>query len=497
MNLRPLCVAFAAFSAASAAMAQGQLVATPAVGLTSLVPAATFAVSGSANAPYLLLADFVAGPQLFLGVSLDLGLSPSLFVLGEGALDSAGNRTVLVQVPPQPSLAGVVAYSQVLFPTPTAPNGVYVASNGESTVLHAGAAAMVDRFDDPVAEGFVGSFDATSLGGLKGTYSTRRVQPVDAGQVLETQLSSNEVSSIAAPFFSVQPPLDPRGCRTQMVYRAADLGADGTAEVLTKVFWRAFDGSPVVLDSFDGVSIRVSHSQVVPDFAIDAWSALPVGPETGLQSTFGLNESSPLVLVRSGPYTVDPNAVVLGLDGQGVGRYLDWGIAPSFVYNGVDSLLLDVRSDPSPLANGLNGAQTYLTIQSGPLPGARNVARATQPFGVLDPDLASVGQVDSLVHDVVFEFARPVAVALSPFRSAGVGVPDYQPAILAASTPGTSSVEITYRGADDAAGTNATPFSADVNVADGRQYLQYRIRLVADVATGALPRVDTLVIPVD
>jgi hypothetical protein len=97
---------------------------------------------------------------------------------------------------------------------------------------------------------------------------------------------------------------------------------------------------------------------------------------------------------------------------------------------------------------------------------------------------------------MVFEFARVEATALSPFRASSSLAPNYLPAIVAASTPGTSSIVILYRGADDALGTNATAFSANVDVADGKPFLQYSVRLTADVVTGAVPSIDTLVIPV-
>ena len=105
----------------------------------------------------------------------------------------------------------------------------------------------------------------------------------------------------------------------------------------------------------------------------------------------------------------------------------------------------------------------------------------------IDPDVVAGGEPDNLIHDLVFEFARPESTARSPFRAAGPNAPNYQPAIVAASTPGTSSIVITYRGADDAFGTNATPFSPNIDLADGKPFLQYSIKLVADVVTGAVP----------
>jgi hypothetical protein len=478
-------------------VAQGQLFATSSVRVSGpSAVGANFTVNGTPAAPFVLFADFVAGPRDVLGVPLVLGLSPALFVLDASVLSAGGNYSLAVPIPALPILSGLVAWSQALFPSSAAPNGVFTASNGESTVMFAGASAIVERFDDPVQSGFVGTYDSAVRGRLSGRFSTRRVQPIDSGDQLEAPLPTL-VSPNAVPLSAgIQSPLNPRGCRGQFLFRAADLGADGSAEVLIRAWWRVFDGLPIAPDAFAGVSIRAAHSQIVPSYLIDSFSALPAFPGSGLGTVFALHESSPSVLLRTGPYVIDPVAAVFGLDAQARGRYLDWGIGAGFVYNGIDSLLLDVRTEPSPGATGENGAQVYIAVQSTALPGSRCIAQPSAPIGTLDPNAASVGVPDNAIHDMVFEFARIEAAARSTFRAAGSSAPDYQPALLAVSTPGASFVEITYRGADDALGTNATPFSANIDVADGKPFLQYSIRLVADVATGAVPSIDTLVIPV-
>lgn len=497
MTSRIACSVAAALAATSVLSAQ-TLFASPAVNVaTPVPPGVVFGIGGQPSAAFVLLTDFAAGPGEVLGETLELGLSPALFALGAGALDPSGSFSVVLPIPPLPALSGLVAYSQALFPSALAPNGLFTVSNGESTAFFAGSTALVERFDDAAAAGFVGSYDAASLGRLRGTFARRRVQPVENGEPLEAPVIGSVPGFAAQLGFGLLSPLDPRGCRTQLLYRAADLGGTGVPEVLTRVYWRVFDGQQVVPSAFPRVSIRVSHSQIVPNFLIDDFSALPEFPLSGLGSTFATNESSPPVLVRNGPYAIAPNDVVLGLDSQGVGRYLDWGIAANFVYNGVDSLLLDVRTDPSPTASiGQNGAQAYLAIQSNALPGARCVARTLLPFGTVDPDVVATGEPDNAIHDMVFEFARIESTARSPFRSVGVSAPNYLPAIVAASTPGTSSIVITYRGADDALGTNATAFSPNIDLADGKPFLQYSITLVADLVTGAVPSIDTLVIPV-
>ncbi|MEZ6038721.1 MAG: hypothetical protein R3F29_14660 [Planctomycetota bacterium] len=494
---RAVSLAVAAVLCGVASAQSAHLNASAGVSVGLGVPAPVdFAVAGPPATPYVLLVDFAPGPGLLAGRPVQLGVSPALTMLAASVLGPFGNEVTSVNVPPVPQLSGLAIYSQALVVTAAAPNGLFVPSNGESTILYGTSQALVERFDFPLANGFTGTFDPNSVGEVRGRFVLRQVQPIDNGDVLEVP-TSNTVSPYASTFLTgIQTPLDPRGCRAQFVYRAGDLGADGTPEVLRRAWWRVANNQGVFHDVFPQVAIRVGHTTVQPDFSIDSWSALPAYPTSGLSTVFSANESSTPVQVRSGAYSIDPGQLVLGLDRSGLGRYLDWGIEPGFVYNGTDNLLLDVRTEPSPTSFGLNGAQVYLTVLSDYLPAARSIARAMLPIGTVDPDTVAVAtQRDNAVHDMVFEFARVEANALSPFRFAGVN-PDYQPAILAARTPGQSYVEVRFRGADDAAGSNATPFSLDVNVADGKAYLQYSIKLVADVVTGEVPSVDTLVVPV-
>ena len=67
--------------------------------------------------------------------------------------------------------------------------------------------------------------------------------------------------------------------------------------------------------------------------------------------------------------------------------------------------------------------------------------------------------------------------------------------ILAASIPAGTSITIEYRGSNHANGSNPTAWSNSVDIADGRAFVQYRVKFVADPVSGAVPSVDTLAIP--
>lgn len=457
-----------------------------------------FSVAGPIGTSFGILVDVDAGPVEVLGERFELGFSPGLVAPFGGVINNFPESRFLT-VPPLPSLAGTALFAQAVLLNPSAANGLFDVTNGESTVFHDAPSAIVDRFDNPLVEGFVGSFDSSVIGRIRGVFSEREVQPVASGDQLDPiDPTGADIPGVAVPFgLAIQNPLNPRGARAQFVYRSADLQGSGEPEVLTSIRWRAFDGTPVSFDQFDDVSIRLSHSDISPNYSVGSFSALPSFPDSGLNAAFAANPSSPEILVRSGPYTIDPTQVEL-LGGPVAGRYLRYGINSSFVYNGVDSLLVDVRTIPSASATGLNGAQVYLPLQSSARPNSRSVAALppTQP-GVLDPNAALVGNfVDNAIHDVILGFARVEADALSPFRDSGSVNPDYDSAILAAQLPGNSSVQICYRGADDQNGTNATAFDPNVDLADGKRYLQYVLFLTADLQTGEIPSVDSLVIPV-
>ena len=233
MDLRSACSVAAALSVASVLSAQS-LPASPAVNVSGPASAgAVFTIQGQPSAAFVLLADFAPGPRDVLGETLELGLSPSLFALDAGALDATGSYALNLTIPGLPVLSGLIAYSQALFPSPTAPNGLFTASNGESTVLFTGSSLVIERFDNPAAAGFVGTYDLASVGRLRGAFSRRRVQPVETGELLEAP-TPGSVPGFAAQFpVGIASPLDPRGCRSQMLYRAADLGGDGSDDDLT------------------------------------------------------------------------------------------------------------------------------------------------------------------------------------------------------------------------------------------------------------------------
>lgn len=67
--------------------------------------------------------------------------------------------------------------------------------------------------------------------------------------------------------------------------------------------------------------------------------------------------------------------------------------------------------------------------------------------------------------------------------------------VAATSSPPGTGIVIEFRGSPNAQGDVPTAWSTNQDVADGNAYLQYRITLTADPVTGAVPWVDSLVVP--
>jgi len=97
-------------------------------------------------------------------------------------------------------------------------------------------------------------------------------------------------------------------------------------------------------------------------------------------------------------------------------------------------------------------------------------------------------------------FVRTVSEATSGWLPSAIWTgplpsPDYRTPILAKHTPPGTSLTLEFRGRNSATST-PTPWSSTQDIADGLQQIQFRVRMVANATTGAVPWLDTLLIPV-
>src|SRR5262249_975594 len=183
--------------------------------------------------------------------------------------------------------------------------------------------------------------------------------------------------------------------------------------------------------------------------------------------------------------------------GHVLGPFLPYPLTKSFAWDGARSLLLDVRAVQS--LSGVNGMQVQLMLQSGPLPAARAVAGGFfgNPLPLPNPGAATTANIlDCAMPILQFDFVRVETTALSPWLDSGRTAPNYTPPVLGVSLPSGTMVTVRFRGADTAAGGNATAWSTSQDVADGHRFLQFELHMFGNPSSQAVPLVDTLVVPV-
>lgn len=476
--LLPAAAAAAALSFAATAVAQQPAFRMPAA--VSLGPSGgqvSWQLSGPVQHPFAVLAGFAGGPFDLFGERLLLGAAPAPVTLALGGA-AAGGAQQSFAVPMLPGLLGTALYGQVVLFDAQAANGMFRAGGAASSLFHAGGTLIGSAFDDPVGEGFTGSFRGDIDGHLRGGPVVSRTH-----QTIDPQ---------GAPFAQgLQNPLHPRGARVQMVYRPADLGATGVPELLTAVRWRPV--GPVLPGALQDFELRIGHSAVQPDYAVDPWSALPVAPHSGLAPTFASNylPGAPPVRGYRGVCSIDPAQLTAT-------GYLPYPPIVPFAYDGTSSLLLEFLVADQPSNSNLTGAAVRLMVQSSALPGARVWSSGTpfQPRPIADPRAEVVGTPDNAMYELELDFAQVATVAQSPFYDSGRASPDYDAPLLAASLPPGTGLSLSFRGANDAQGTGATAFAASPDSADGRRFLQFRLEFRANLLTRDVPIVDSLFVPV-
>jgi hypothetical protein len=428
-------------------------------------------LTGPAQQVFVTLLDGHGGPWRLFEQTLYLGLRQTVVVDG-GSLGFGGFRATALPVPLSAPLGQPLYFQSLVL----AGNRLQ-ATDGESAVVVSSRLLIVQDYDDPTAAGITGSYDATVRGRVQAAGVRRRVHDVVPRQ------------GVALPQ-AVLGPLNPFGVRMQSVYRAADIGATGDAEVLAAVRWKP--ATAVTADAIGGFDMRVAHSRVVPDYSIDPFSALPRYPDSGLDLRFASNvrPGDQLTTIYSGGYVIDPARQ----QADGYMPYPD--LQQQFTYNGFDSLVLDFAVPPS-TSTGSNGQQVYLMVQSSNQPHARAITAGQRNQLVTNPHaLLAANTGECVWHELQLEFLCYESSATSPWLAAPSLTPDYGDPFVSSSVPAGTSASIEYRGAPNPDGRNATLWSPRIDVADGLRYLQYRIRFIAN--SGELrPSVDQIVIPVN
>jgi hypothetical protein len=156
----------------------------------------------------------------------------------------------------------------------------------------------------------------------------------------EGQIGSNSANNILNQ--GIQNPLNPYGCRLQMLWREIDLSLSRTDPFdfnldIEQMYWAPFVGTNLQFDEFDRTSLWLGHSEYRPIPCVGDFSSLPSLPESGLRtSSFERNfvwnpaptgsgtavqtQAPRVAAYVDSPLTIDPAAVVL--ENNQVNRYL-------------------------------------------------------------------------------------------------------------------------------------------------------------------------------
>jgi hypothetical protein len=427
---------------------------------------------------YVLLADLAPGQTTLLGRTFDLAFTPAVFALDAGVL---GNGSLFrpIQFAPSAIPPGLPIYLQF---------GEWIAAQGFGTLLVSNVSSFVVHAT-PAATGAVLQFPAASMTGVFDRSVTGRLQALPP-----TLRTVHPLPPQAYPFpqqaaFDV---LHPSGSRFQLAFRAVDLGASGVPETLTAVRWRPLFGvvTPQTHPQFE---LLAAHTAVVPDYTIDPYAGLPIAPNSGLSQQFANNPAGAATSLFNGSYAVQPASLLPS-------GYLPFpALQQAFVYDGERTLLLETRCAPAPGGGQpLNHEVSYLIVPSSPNPYATVYASAGwngQP-SPLQPTAATTGTGGSFLYDWELEFLRTTSLATSQWQVASGPSPDYQTPIIAGYTPPGTTMQIEFRGALDMVGTGATAWSTSQDVADGFNYWQFRVHMTANATTGAVPWLESLVVPV-
>lgn len=428
---------------------------------------------GVAGDPFATMLSSGGGPVSLLDQTIYL--DPRLvIVIDSGVLGLGGFRAGSLATPTTAPIDVPIYFQSVILDRVASLR----ASDGESSTLYRSRHVIVQDFADPVAQGLVGSYDADVRGRLQ------------AGR---TQTRTHDVVPLVGVAFgsSVTGPFAPFGVRQQSVYRATDIGADGTPEFLTAIRWQPHRFTPVQFDAGMQLDLRAAHSHVVPDYSIDPFSALPRFPQSGLGTTFANNvrQGDPISPVYQGPYTIDP--VQRRADG-----YMPFPVLQRpFAYNGVSSLLIEYRTTGT--HNGTNGFQTYLMVQSSSLPNARAIAAGTATAPIDPQTVTAATSADCVWFELQLEFARMESVATSPWLAAPTAAPNFSAPIVSQSVPHGANVRLEFRGSRTANGGSPTTWINDIDLIDGYAFLQYRVSFQNPMGSDLRASVDQIVIPVD
>jgi len=293
------------------------------------------------------------------------------------------------------------------------------------------------------------------------------------------------------PIFSQNQPPTADGRRRQNLYRAGEVGGNGT---ITRMAWGP-DSDAIFAATYPATTVYVGHHK----------AGTPL-TNAGMFQQFDVdgfvNVAGPLT------YRVD-QAANLGGPGTEDG-YFDWPDMQTFFdYDGINDLLVDVQAQEG---NTFNSVRTFLAVVQVPgwpvtcdcvtiFQGACNVrpgapfrqADSTWGSDILNPQPSPATANPAPFVDIMeFDLAKLRSDAQSLWYDALVDEPDYlTPIFVPVVQPGGSELIMTWSGSADGI-TEDVPFSPNINAVDGFRYIRFHAVLRSNIFTLARPRIEEM-----
>jgi hypothetical protein len=267
-------------------------------------------------------------------------------------------------------------------------------------------------------------------------------------------------------------PAWPNGCRVQVSYKQSDIGQPGA---ITQIYWGP-SSNALFAATHPNIKIRVGHTK---------------DTEGVLGSIFADNFLGGLPLpAYDGSYDIPQRADIDPQNAQG-GFWPYPDLSSPFEFNGQNGLLVDYAVQP---ANDCQLLRYWFHGTGAGFPGYPGIRQLIAD----KPDADSANKATQpLVYDTEVIKKRRTTVAQSKFYNSNALQPDYGTPILSpANQPGGASFSLEWQGADDVSKTETyTPWAATTDIADGKRYIRFRVKLISNLNSNTVARFDEIRIP--
>ncbi len=257
------------------------------------------------------------------------------------------------------------------------------------------------------------------------------------------------------PLVEVNNPATPEGCRFQMRFSSTDVRVE-EGELLAGMSWGP-KSNFVFQSLYEDITIRVGTLAQAPQ----------------LENEFDRNyvppsEQNPMT-VFEGDYSVNNSLDQTWEPWPAFVRYPAWGRQTSLVFE-------------FDMPRGGTTFQLFRNDSTRSFPRNRIFANGGAS--------RAVTRGENTQYDTRFELAAAGSVALSTGYDSTLAAGDYETAVIVTDPSRTGTiVESRFAGSDPGGAPDENDFATDINSADGRAAIAFRLDLIGNPGTGIVPRV--------